>query len=231
MGILKKKPTLAEGLVKQAEALEKQADAIESKALNERWAEEERLKHEKKMKKMEIEAQEKMANMEAYSQKAVEIQSLGNEGTVDAYRKLYASRNTEQSRNIQNRSSMKASLTGKIDGFDNLEDVNQALESFPFDKDPIEFRKIWIFLKQETAKINSMDTRSLLFITKQMEKMETAAEMNFDKPDYVNLLPEMKETISKLNEKAKENQKKALKVAGIIAAILVLLLILLAIFG
>lgn len=241
MGLFEKKPTLADGLMAQGKAINKLAEAEETKAREARWAEEDRLKHEKKMKEMEIEAQERKMQMEVTAQKAAEFQSLGNEGTVDAYRKLFFARSGEQKRKNENLYSnpkgLKDSLAEPFIGsktpksIDNLGDVEQALESFPFDRDPIEFRKIWIFLKQEAQKSQSFDTAQLTFISKQMEKMETAAEMNFDKPDFSSLLPEMKQTITDIKEKVKGIQQKILKIIGIVLGAIFLLGILAAILS
>lgn len=228
MGLFKKdKPTLAESLMEEAKALKEQNKAVVQKAKEERWAQQDKLDHEKEMRKMELEAQEKKREIEANTQKAEEFKSLGNEGTIDAYKKLYAAHGNEQKRDLQNRMTVKASLTGKKEGLDNYEDVSLALDSFPFDKDPVEFRKIWIFLKHEASEAKSIDTAALEFIVKQMDKMRTAAEMNFDKPDYANLLPDMTQTISEVKKKINGNQKKGLIIALSMFAGMSLLILLL----
>ena len=227
MGLFKKTTPWSEALKEYSNSINNLAEAEQAKASETRRA----VEHEENMKKMEIEAQERKMQMELNAQKAEKFQSLGNEGTADAYRKLFSARSGENKQRDENLypKNMKDALAGSIIGskknksMDNLEDVEQTLESFPFDKDPIEFRKIWIFLKQEAKKTKSIDTEQLEFISKQMEKMETAAEMNIDKPDFSNLLPDIKQTTNEIKAKVKGFKKKVLIIVGIVIFVLFLL--------
>ena len=86
-------------------------------------------------------------------------------------------------------------------------------------------------MKQEAQNSQFFDTAQLTFVSKQMEKMETAAEMNFDKPEFSNLLPEIKQTITEIKKKIKGNQQKVLKIGGIVIGIVFGIFILLGILA
>lgn len=203
MGLFsEKKPTMAEGLEKYGKGLEAYADAQRLAALNEQDAR----KQEAKMQKLAAKQEKDLKDRAENAARATEYSGIAQEGTAEAYRKLYHAYFTEQSRQTDNyiaNSSLKKSLTLQHTekGYDNVDKVKELLKSFPFDNDPIELHKIFVFLTREFK--DNPD-----FVLEQLNSLETAAEMNSHNQEFVSFLPEIRETIAKLREEKKLKDKK-----------------------
>ena len=202
---------------KAEEEKRKAAQAIESQAYEQR-----------RMVEIEAEKEIKMAEMRLNAERASNYREIAQEGTADAFRQLFKAYSTEQQNEVNNRKSLKSQFTGKKDGFDNFEDVKQALDSFPYAKVPGELEKIFVFLVQ-TCKKESMGFNNLAI--SQLENLETVAEMNSRNPEIAALLPTIKATISEIKQKRKVMQKKVFKIIGFIFLAVFILIVVLAIFS
>lgn len=207
------KPTLLDELKENVKILDAQVELKKTEAEAQQRAIEEAAKarkHEAKMQKL-AEKQEKDSKDRAENaERATEYSAIAQEGTAEAYRKLYHAHFTEENRQAENyvaNSSLKKSLTMQRPekGYDNVDKVEELLKSFPFDKDPVELHKIFIFLTREYKEEPN-------FVLEQLGYLETAAEMNSHNQEFAAFLPEIRETIAKLREEKKLKDKKELKI-------------------
>ena len=200
-----KKPTLAEGLEKYGKGLQALADAQERAT----WEAEDARKQEAKMQKLAAKQEKEMKDRAENAERAAEYSGIAQEGTAEAYRKLFHAYFTEQSRQDDNytaNQTLKKSLTLQIadKGYDNVDKVKELLKGFPFDNDPVELHKIFVFLTREFKEHPD-------FALEQLNSLETAAEMNSHNQEIAAFLPEIRETIAKLREEKKQQDKKELK--------------------
>ncbi len=207
MGLFKEdKPTLAEGLKHYSEGLKKFADAQQMA----NYEASEARKHEAKMQKRAEKHEKDLKDRAENAERATEYSAIAQEGTAEAYRKLYHAHFTEENRQAENyvaNSSLKNtfSLKEPEKGYDNVDKVEELLKSFPFDNDPVELHKIFIFLTREYKEHPD-------FALEQLGYLETAAEMNSHNQEIAAFLPEIRETIAKLREEKKLKDKKELKI-------------------
>lgn len=208
MGLLTgKKPTLAEGLEKYGRGLEALADAQQRAT----WEAEDARKQEAKMQKLAAKQEKDFKDRAENAERAAEYSGIAQEGTAEAYRKLFHAYFTEKRRESDNYSAnqtLKKSLTLQIaeKGYDNVDKVEELLKGFPFDNDPVELHKIFVFLTREFKEHPD-------FALEQLSSLETAAEMNSHNQEFAAFLPEIRETIAKLREEKKLKDKKVIKMA------------------
>ena len=226
MGLFtEKKPTLAEGLEKYGKGLQALADAQERA----NWEAEDKRKQEAKMQKLAAKQEKDFKDRAENAERAAEYSGIAQEGTADAYRKLFHAYYTERRRQDDNyyaNQSLKKSLTLQRaeKGYDNVDKVEELLKSFPFDNDPVELHKIFVFLTHEYKEHPD-------FVLEQLSSLETAAEMNSHNKDFAEFFPEIRETIAKLREEKKAKDKKELKIALYVVGGILIIALLALLFG
>lgn len=221
MGLFTKdKVTFAEGLEKYGKGLSDFADA-QQRANDEAAA---ARKHEAKMQRLAQEQEKESKDRAENAYRASEYTEIANEGTAEAYRRLFYALFTEKNRQFNNytaNNTLKKSLTlQNIEkGYDNVDKVKELLKGFSFVKDPEEFHKTFIFLLSEFKEHPSE-------VLEQLSYLQTAVEMNSHNSDIAALLPEIKTKIEELKERQKEELKKVMKyILYVIAAGVVLFLL------
>ena len=133
------KPTLAEGLRDYGEGLKKYADAqrlatyeAEDARKHEAKMQKRAEKHEKDLKERAEKHEKDLKERAENSERATEYSAVAQEGTAEAYRKLYHAHFTEVNRQVKNyvaNSSLKKSLTMQQPekGYDNQ--VNEKMNA------------------------------------------------------------------------------------------------------
>ena len=127
---------------------------------------------------------------------------LANKGTAAAFMQLYKAKES-------------APYISK-GGRPSEEEMEEILQGFEYTKIPGEFRKIYIYLRNEE---------------KDLKEMLNIAEMNSHDPDIASLLDEIREEKRKQDEREKANDKQLMMIAIGSIALLILGGIIASIFG
>lgn len=147
-------------------------------------------------------AQNDIANRAEKASALERYRELAERGTAAAFMQLYKAKES-------------APLTSK-DGRPSEEEMEEILQGFEYTKIPGEFRKIYIYLRNEEE---------------DLKEMLNIAEMNSHDPDIASLLDEIREEKRKQDEREKANEKQLTMILIGCIAIGILVAIIASIFG